>query len=491
MSTLCASVISLMACTDSKDNVSTKDMSIKSTQQVSMFNQSEHKPGGDITTRRLYASFVYPGAKLSAQQQLDFWSGFSFFRDPWVAAPSATGNRDGLGPLFNTRSCIACHTAGGRAKIDAPKSGSNEVIPLSLVVRLGSQIKGVTSDDPNYGGQIQPRATSYRLLDSGLTAAVNANKGEAWLKLSYEIIKGAFDDGEIYELQKPHYQLSRLAYGELAEHTGISVRLAPNVFGVGLLNAIAIQDLEVQEDTDDINEDGISAKYNRVINVITGQTEFGRFGFKAKQPNLHQQVAAAFRDDIGITNSSFPNENCAEQQLVCQQASQAGGHSHANLEIPTNRLDITVTFNELLGVPPARNLENKVTQQGRKHFYQLNCQQCHTPSYITDKNYPVEALANQTIWPYTDLALHDMGEGLADGVFEFDATGSEWRTPRLWGIGLQEKMTGQQRLLHDGRARTINEAILWHGGEAEKSQQAYKALSVEQRNAVVKFIQAI
>jgi CxxC motif-containing protein (DUF1111 family) len=506
--TLCILSTLLLACSDNVDNenerkaISSQSTS-KSLYSVSLFQQSEHKPGGDITTRRLYASFIYPGAKLSAQQQLDFWSGFSFFRDPWVAAPSATANRDGLGPLFNTRSCIACHTAGSRAKIDVPKQGSNEVLPLSLVVRLGSKVAGVTDSDPIYGGQIQPRSTSYRLLDSSQASKINSNTkvkakvkvkdnvGEAWLKLASETIIGQFDDGQAYELIKPNYQLSRLAYGQLADNTGISVRLAPNVFGVGLLNAIHRDDLIAQEDINDTNNDGVSAKYNRVINVVNGKTELGRFGFKAKQPNLHQQVAAAFRDDIGITNSSFSEDSCTEQQVICQQASRAGGHHRNNLEIPDNRLDITVTFNELLGVPPARNLDNKIIQQGRTHFYQLNCQQCHTPSYITDKNYPVQALANQTIWPYTDLALHDMGADLADGVFEFDATGTEWRTPPLWGIGLQKKITGQQRFLHDGRARTISEAILWHGGEAEVSQQAYKALSENQRLALIKFIRAI
>ena len=494
----------LMACDDKAELIHSKGEATK-------FNSSEYRPGGNITTRRLYASYIFPGKNLSSQQQLDFWSGFSFFRDPWIIAPSATGNRDGLGPLFNSRSCISCHTAGSRAKIDVPKAGLDDVIPLSLVVRLGSKIESITRDDPIYGGQIQPRAISYRLTDFNLNTEVSlenklkgkskyklqavpaekANVGEAWLKISYETITGHYGDGEIYELIKPSYQLSRLAYGELADHTGLSVRLAPNIFGAGLLNAIDTQDLASQEDIHDANNDGISAKYNRVPNVANGKIEFGRFGFKAKQPNLHQQVAAAFRDDIGITNTSFPDESCTEQQTICQQAAIAGGHSIDNLEIPDNRLDITVTFNEFLGVPPARNLENKIIQQGRKHFYQLNCQQCHTPSYITDKNYSIQALANQTIWPYTDLALHDMGAGLADGVFEFEATGSEWRTPPLWGIGLQKKMTGQQRFLHDGRARTINEAILWHGGEAEVSQQAYKALSENQRQALIKFIRAI
>lgn len=453
------------------------------------FNESESKPGGGITHKRDHLSYLYPGKELSNKQRLDFWSGFSFFRDPWVAAPSATGNRDGLGPLFNTRSCIDCHTAGSRAKLD--KDG--RILPLSLVVRLGSKDQNKSAIDPIYGGQIQPRAISYRLTD---TAVINhspysKNVGEAWLEKSHTVIRGEFSDGEVYELLQPKYQLTDLAYGPLAPHIGLSVRLAPNIFGMGLLNAISEKDLLTQEDIDDLDNDGISGKYNRVPNVINALTEIGRFGFKAKQPNLHQQVAAAFRDDIGITNSSFTQESCTEIQIACTKASEYGGHSKSNLEIPDNRLDLTVTFNELIGVPPARNLQNKTVKKGREIFYQLNCQQCHTPSYVTDEQYPVKALAKQTIWPYTDLALHDMGEGLADGVNEFDANGREWRTAPLWGIGLQKEKTGQQRFLHDGRARTISEAILWHGGEAESAKQAYSALNKQQRDALIRFIKAI
>ena len=178
-------------------------------------------------------------------------------------------------------------------------------------------------------------------------------------------------------------------------------------------------------------------------------------------------------------------------QMACNYAAEYGGHSLADLEIPDNRLDFTVTFNELLGVPPARNLKSKTVQTGRELFYQLQCQQCHRPSYVTDENYPVKELAKQTIWPYTDLALHDMGDGLADGVHEFNASGREWRTAPLWGIGLQKYKTGQQRFLHDGRARTISEAILWHGGEAEPAKQAYLVLTKQQRDALVKFVKAI
>jgi CxxC motif-containing protein (DUF1111 family) len=467
---------------DANGQLSTKDV------VVPKFDEAEHNTAGGMTTRRLYASYIYPGSKLSRDLQLNFWTGFSLFRDPWVAAPSATGNRDGLGPLFNTRSCVACHTAGSRAKIDE----AGHMLPLSLVVRLGSTDANINRSDPTYGDQIQPRAIRYRVQDKDTgNANYIENLGEAWLNKSYNVVSGNFADGTPYELLKPSYELTKLAYGPIASHIGLSVRLAPNVFGLGLLNAIKTEDLLSQEDIDDSDGNQISAKYNRVPNVVTNAIEIGRFGFKAKQPNLRQQVAAAFRDDIGITNSVFPTETCTNKQVACQSAVKFGGHSRDNLEIPDNRFDLTVTFNELLGVPPARRLASKAVQAGRKIFYQSQCQQCHTPSYVTDEDYPVEALANQKIWPYTDLALHDMGEGLADGVYEFDASGREWRTAPLWGIGLQQANTGQQRFMHDGRARTINEAILWHGGEAESSKKTYLTLTKQQRDDLIKFIKAI
>ncbi|MEI6894492.1 MAG: di-heme oxidoredictase family protein [Colwellia sp.] len=457
---------------------------------VPKYQVIEQKTAGNMTHKRQYASYIYPGQGVDNQQKLEFWSGFSFFRDPWITAPSATGNRDGLGPLFNTRSCVACHTAGSRAQLDKP----GEILPLSLVVRLGSTQAstevGRTEVDPVYGGQIQPRAIRYRLLD-----IKQDNLGEAWLYFDYTVKQGSFNDGEPYELLKPNYQLTKLAYGELAPHIGLSVRLAPNIYGMGLLDAIKVKDLLAQEDINDSDGDGISAKYNRVPNVLTtaetGVFQIGRFGFKAKQPNLHQQVAAAFRDDIGIINSSFSEDTCSKTQVACIQASASGGHDSENLEIDDRRLSLTVTFNALMGVPATRGLYNKQEQQGRRLFYQLACQKCHTPSYITGDHTKYPALAQQTIWPYTDLALHDMGDELADGVFEFDANGHEWRTPPLWGIGLQKKMTGQQRFLHDGRARTISEAILWHGGEAAPAKKAYSALTKQHRNALIKFIKAI
>lgn len=442
---------------------------------------SQKKAGGDMTVKRLSKrSFVFPGQGASRKQQLEFWSGFSFFRDPWVTAPSVTKARDGLGPLFNARSCVACHQDGSRS----PMPNSGEIIPTSLLIRIGFDQPNYDHANNVYGGQVQHRAIKY--INSKQKQTL---QHESWLKLSYSTIEGKFADGEVYQLQKPHYALTKLAYGKLPDHAVLSPRYAPNVFGTGLLDAIAKQDLLAQEDINDENQDGISAKYNRVKNVKSGAMAIGRFGMKAKHPTLAQQVAAAFRDDIGITNSFFANESCTKTQLFCQHASELG--EHETVEIEDKNLDLVITFNRLLGVPPARNLGKPKQLQGQQLFTQLGCAQCHTPSYVTDENYPDASLANQKIWPYTNLALHDMGAGLADGAYEADATGNEWRTPPLWGIGLQKKVTGQQRFLHDGRARNITEAILWHGGEATLAQEKFKQLNKAQREALLVFLKSI
>ena len=443
------------------------------------FVESELQPGGSLTAKRLSdRTYIYPGKGITKAQELEFWTGFSLFRDPWVIAPSSTKDRDGLGPLFNARSCVACHDAGGRAK--AHEAG--EFLTDALIIRLGSTDKNIMAVDPVYGGQLQPRSIDYDR--ARLPEKV---KPEAWLKLEFETVKGKFADGTSYQLQKPKYQLSQLGYGELAPHTGLSPRHAPNVFGMGMLDAISDADLLALEDIDDKDGNGISAKYNRVPNVVSGEIEVGRFGFKAKHPNMDQQVAGAFRGDIGITSTLFPSEDCTPAQKSCAVASKLGEHD--SVEIPDKLLKLVNDFNRFLAVPPARKLQDKL--QGRELFYQLECQLCHTPSFTTDPNYPVSELAGQVIWPYTDLALHDMGEGLADGVYEYSANGQEWRTPPLWGIGLQKAYTGQARYLHDGRARSIEEAILWHGGEAQASQRAYINLSKEQRTQLLRFLAAI
>ena len=256
-----------------------------------------------------------------------------------------------------------------------------------------------------------------------------------------------------------------------------------------MLDAIDEQQLLALEDEHDLNRDGISPRYNRAIELKTGKERIGRFGLKAKHPTLEQQIAFAFRNDIGITNSLFNTEVCSSNQENCLKAAKMGGHN--SVEIPDKLLNLVVSFNRNLGVPPVRNHQDAKFIAGKQAFYQAGCHSCHTPSFTLPENTEHPLMANQVIHPYTNLALHDMGAGLADGGTEEQANGKEWRTPPLWGIGLQQKVTKHSGFLHDGRARTIEEAILWHGGEAEKSQQKFKRLSNQQRQALLAFVSSI
>ncbi|GLR69924.1 di-heme oxidoredictase family protein [Agaribacter marinus] len=494
------SAICITACGDNERYASSD-----STTSIPVFDVTEWLPGGETTSvKSMSGNFIHPSANLHGMAALNFWTGFSLFRDPWVIAPSSTRDRDGLGPLFNARSCIACHQSG--AKGLRPESTKNA--PTGLVFRLFNfaQIPWV---DDNYGDQIQTlfiRGFEHIRLDNS-NKKISSLAAEVKIHVKYTQLTNNYPDGTKYILQQPSYTLFEHSDGSLHPNTHLSPRFAPSIFGTGLLDAIAEQDLIAQEDINDINNDGISPKYNKVPllsgNDKTKQTarsdmHIGRFGLKAKHPTLKQQIAAAFRDDIGITNRLFPNESCAKNQLACKQVAKLGGHD--DVELSDKLLNVVLTFNQHLAPAKARNLMSKAAQNGRTLFYEAACHQCHTPSYVTDKHYPVTELANQKIWPYTNLALHDMGEDLSDSYgtanrektasAEYLATPREWRTPPLWGIGIIEQ-SPQPAFLHDGRAKSIEEAILWHGGEANQSKQTFIHMSLAQRNELLTFLRAI
>lgn len=463
------------------------------------FTEAEKFPGGNATYRRASKrSFIYPGNHLGLADQMNFWSGLSFFRDPWVISPSSTKDRDGLGPLYNSRSCITCHHAGGRG----PEATEGESYPTALLIRFGHATES-NWVDPTYGGQLQTRgillAGQYAIPSKTEKTEPPQVPAEGAVSLKYSYKTVTFDDGEQVTLRVPDYSVSQLSYGELAAETQVSPRYAPNLFGMGLLDAIPDKQLLALEDANDSDGNGISARYNRVPDLLTGELGIGRYGFKAKHPTLAQQIAAAFTGDIGIVNRLFPNETCTQSQQLCKQAAEHGNPSNA-LEIPDKLFALVEQFNRHLGVPPARNMDSPNVQSGRRLFYQLGCADCHNPSFTTKASEAsrlmhddpqLNTLDGLMIWPYTDLALHDMGEGLADGVQEFQASGREWRTPPLWGIGLQKFVLGKTRLLHDGRARNILEAVLWHGGEAAASQQAVLQLTKEEREQLIAFLKAI
>ena len=265
-----------------------------------------------------------------------------------------------------------------------------------------------------------------------------------------------------------------------------SPRVAPAMIGLGLLEAIPEQDILEQADPEDLDQDGISGKVNMVWDVINEKKSLGRFGWKANQPNLRQQTAGAFLGDIGITSSLFSSENCASGQDAC-----AGSIHGGSPELIDVILDDTAFYSSTLGVPAQRNGDDPEVLAGQKIFKELNCQGCHRMSWETGDNEISVALAGQTIHPFTDMLLHDMGPELADGRPDFDADGQEWKTPPLWGIGLLKTVNGHTRLMHDGRARSLEEAILWHGGEGEDSRDRFKNLSAEDRSQLIRFLESL
>ncbi len=416
-------------------------------------------------------AFGLPARNLDNQQRRTFAVGNSFFRQNWVTAPASTTARDGLGPTFNALSCSSCHTLDGRAK---PPDGPDDP-ERGLLFRLsvpGHDATGGPLPDPVYGGQLQDRA-------------VLLMAPEGRMIVLYREEPGRFPDGETYSLRVPAYEIGELAFGPLDPEIMLSARVAPTVIGMGLLEAIPEADILALGDPGDADGDSVSGRPNMVWDARQGGAALGRFGWKANQPSVEQQTAGAFLGDIGITSSLNPGENCPRVQHDCLRTIGGG-----NPEIPDGRLAQVVFYTQTLAVPAMRNPDDPQVVRGAGLFVDAGCHLCHTPSHTTG-DHPVGPLANQTIYPYTDLLLHDMGPGLADGRPDFQASGQEWRTPPLWGIGLVETVNGHTMFLHDGRARNLTEAIIWHGGEGETSKEAFLGLSKENREALIKFLESL
>jgi CxxC motif-containing protein (DUF1111 family) len=420
------------------------------------------------TNRR---AFSLPVANMSVERRNRFAVGHSFFNMPWVEAPASTRIRDGLGPHFIARSCTACHTHDGRAQ--PPEDGEQ---PMGLLLRLsvpGRDRHGGPVPDPNYGDQFNNQA-------------IAGVKPEGKVEILYEETPGRFADGETYSLRKPSYRFTDLGYGPLHAQTMVSPRIAQQVIGLGLLEAIPEQAILALADPEDRNGDGISGRPNRVWDAITQSTRLGRFGWKANAPTVAHQTAAAINGDIGITSHHFPNEACMPSQKDCKSAIHGG-----KPEINDKNLATLIFYTATTAVPARRDVDNPQLLRGKQLFHQSQCVACHTPRHVTGiaKGFP--ELSKQTIRPYTDLLLHDMGPGLADNRPDFDASGSEWRTPPLWGIGLFETVNGHTTYLHDGRAHNLTEAILWHGGEAERSRQTFLGMTKAEREAMLAFLNSL
>ena len=431
-------------------------------------------PGGETTQQtRGKNSFSLPAANLNRKDLRIFFFGNRLFNTNWVVAPASVKSLDGLGPIFNRVSCSGCHLRDGRGR--PPEKTGDKL--QSMLIRLsvpGKSEVGGPNPHPHYGDQLNDRA-------------ILSVPSEGRPIIETKEISGSFEDGTPYHLFAPIYRFTDLAYGPLGEDIKISPRVAPPVFGLGLLEAIREEDILATADPDDQSGNGISGRANWVWDQPTGKKKIGRFGWKANSASLQHQNAAAAIGDIGLTSTLFPQANCPPIQKIC--LSQAALSDDVNL---SDKFLAKLTFyTQTLAVPARRNVNSPDVLAGEELFSAIGCSACHTPTYVTGAHPTVAALSNQTIHPFSDLLLHDMGEGLADNRPDFEATGREWRTPPLWGIGLTKAVNKHTRFLHDGRARSIEEAILWHGGEAEPAKEQFRLLPLEQRTQLLNFLKSL
>ncbi|VVM82399.1 hypothetical protein PS619_02378 [Pseudomonas fluorescens] len=443
----------------------------------------EARSGGAATVRKTdQNAFSLPSANLPPSRRVDFSVGNSFFRSPWVIAPSTTTARDGLGPLFNTNACQGCHIKDGRGH-PPPSDAPNAV---SMLVRLSipntpefakviEQV-GVVPE-PVYGGQFQ---------DMAVPGVVPEGK----VRVDYTPVPIRFKDGTEIELRKPVLQITQLGYGPMHPDTRFSARVAPPMIGLGLLEAIPEEAILANAAAQAKDNKSINGRPNQVWDDVLQKTVMGRFGWKAGQPNLNQQNVHAFSGDMGLTTSLRPFDDCSDAQTACKQAPNGNGPD-GEPEVSDNILRLVLFYSRNLAVPARRGINDAEVLAGKNLFFQAGCDSCHTPKYTTAANAAEPELANQVIRPYSDLLLHDMGDGLADNRTEFQASGRDWRTPPLWGIGLTQAVSGHTQFLHDGRARNLLEAVLWHGGEAQAAQQQVLSFNAEQRAALLAFLNSL
>ncbi|PDT86296.1 di-heme oxidoredictase family protein [Sinorhizobium sp. BJ1] len=450
--------------------------------------QFEAMSGGATTTiapinERVFSQF---SANLPFEDEQNFKLGKALFEKLWVSAPSSTQASDGLGPLYNARACESCHPRDGRGRPPAGADATSTIFRLARPARDEAERRMIAAHqvanlpDPVYGAQLQDSAVP------GLAA-------EGRLEVTYQDESVPLYGGETVYLRKPHYGVTDLGYGPMDPTTILSPRVAPPMIGLGLIEMIHESDILAKADPNDRDGDGISGRAALVRDRDRGALALGRFGWKAQNPTIRQQAADAFAADIGISTPAFDNGHgdCTEAQGACRRLPTGVQARLGPVEAPDPVLGLVTFYSANLAVPARRKASFPETLNGKQLFYEAGCPACHVPKYVTRRDAPHKELAFQLIWPYSDFLLHDMGEGLADGQDVGVASGREWRTPPLWGLGLTKTVSGHTFLLHDGRARNFTEAILWHGGEAEKARNAFAAMSRDDRNALLSFLESL
>lgn len=417
-------------------------------------------------------SFALPAANLPKEQLRRFFEGQRLFNIAFVRAPSPVTELSGLGPTFNRPSCGACHTRDGRGQ---PPAGPDDAL-MQMVVRLGvvNPRRGMFgAPDPAYGLQLNDRG-------------IEGVPAEGRAEITWEEIDGAYADGERYRLRRPRVGLSRLAFGALGQETAMSLRIAPQLVGQGLLEAVSDADLLAWRDANRDHPDGVRGAPRFVFSGTPPAMSSGRFGWRAEQPSVRAQIAAALLNDMGLTTSLHPEKNCPPPQAACRAADPG-----AKPNVSDETLDTIAFYVSTLAVPERRDAEKPEVRRGEKLFGAIGCAACHRTTMTTRGDPAIPMLSKQTIHPFTDLLLHDMGDGLADGLHESNVSGRMWRTAPLWGIGLVPLVNGHENYLHDGRARGLAEAILWHGGEAEMAKDRFRALPKADRDALIAFLRSL
>ncbi|NEY90532.1 di-heme oxidoreductase family protein [Tabrizicola oligotrophica] len=448
----------------------------------------EAKPAGAATVRvRDNAdAFSQFSANMPFEDEMNFKLGNALFRKTWVASPSSTAASDGLGPIYNARACQDCHLKDGRGHTpEGPQDGRVSMF-LRLSVPGGTSPDGIeewlaTQAEPTYGGQLQDLAAP-------------GHAAEAKMEVSYTETTVALADGEVISLRIPAYAVSNPGYGPLAADVMLSPRVAPQMIGLGLLEAIPAVDILAHEDPDDRDGDGISGRAQIVPSVEFGVPMLGRFGLKGGAPTVKEQSAGAFAGDMGLSTPLHldPWGDCQPAQETCRSAPHGQEPGvRDGLEVDAASLDLVTFYARNLGVPERRTPDAPQVLRGKEVFHGLNCQGCHTPKHVTNRLEGQPEQSFQLIWPYTDLLLHDLGPGLADNRPEGRATGTEWKTPPLWGLGLTATVSGHTEFLHDGRARSLLEAILWHGGEAQPARDGVASLPKADREALIAFLESL
>ena len=471
-------------------------------QQLVSFDAQEIKQGGDtgisITSSESYSK---PSSNITASRKGNFVIGNAFFRQPWVIAPASTDSRDGLGALFNVAACQSCHVKDGRghAPMTAEDDADSLLIRLAMPATTDEQRQQLKDSliekvaHPMYGGQLQDRG-------------IQGVPAEARIAVQWTDKPVTFADGYVETLRAPTFNLTNPGYGAFDEDLMVSPRIALPMIGLGLLEQIPDADIKKQASSNHKNNNDIKGKFNWVMDPQTDKAALGRFGWKAGQTKLITQNQSAFNEDMGLTSNIRPHESCTPLQTACLKATTGAdeqGNGKPAVEVSDEVAKFVEFYTRNLAVPHRRNADDKLVLAGKKRFYDMGCQSCHTPRYQLPKTDDDNLEQHgQVIYPYTDLLLHDMGDDLADRTIagklppknlqvEFLANSYEWRTPALWGIGLAQTVDPQATFLHDGRARTLMEAVLWHGGEAKKQQQKVLMLDKQGRTELSAFLQSL